>query len=477
MENMKVEVVLKQTIKPSTQTPLHSKTFNLSFLDQHLGPPIYIPFTLYYESGDVNNKNNHCDGYKNNLEEACEHRVSVIKQSLSETLARYYPLAGRMKEDNLAVECNDEGVEYFETRVSDVRLSQVIKRSPNHNSVLRKFLPPCISSCDNSMSIPFDYGFKSKTLLAIQVNIFECGGIVIGMCMAHRLADASTMFTFITDWAATARGAIEDIKGPSFDFSYTLFPQKDVINNFKPFDPMLTREEDLVTKYFVFPASKIVELKRRNVNNIVCQDTSQQNTSPCTRVEAVTSFMWKRYMDSVRAKNQTQATSVEKYGALYTVNLRSRITPPLPANSFGNIYTFTIALSTPSDENDIDDGLRKDVSSPNDLNLVGKVRDAIKKIDDKYTRKLQSSEDELVNDVKPLTSGEAIFLGFSSWCRFPIYEADFGWGKPTWVSIGTMALRNTVFLMDTKSGDGIEAFVNMAKEDMDNFEVKLLADQ
>ncbi|RZC52580.1 hypothetical protein C5167_021010 [Papaver somniferum] len=424
MENMKVEVVLKQTIKPSTQTPLHSKTFNLSFLDQHLGPPIYIPFTLYYESGDVNNKNNHCDGYKNNLEEACEHRVSVIKQSLSETLARYYPLAGRMKEDNLAVECNDEGVEYFETRVSDVRLSQVIKRSPNHNSVLRKFLPPCISSCDNSMSIPFDYGFKSKTLLAIQVNIFECGGIVIGMCMAHRLADASTMFTFITDWAATARGAIEDIK-----------------------------------------ASKIVELKRRNVNNIVCQDTSQQNTSPCTRVEAVTSFMWKRYMDSLRV-----------WGVVYSY-LRSRITPPLPANSFGNIYTFTIALSTPSDENDIDDGLRKDVSSPNDLNLVGKVRDAIKKIDDKYTRKLQSSEDELVNDVKPLTSGEAIFLGFSSWCRFPIYEADFGWGKPTWVSIGTMALRNTVFLMDTKSGDGIEAFVNMAKEDMDNFEVKLLADQ
>ncbi|XP_026452203.1 salutaridinol 7-O-acetyltransferase-like [Papaver somniferum] len=409
MENMKVEVVLKQTIKPSTQTPLHSKTFNLSFLDQHLGPPIYIPFTLYYESGDVNNKNNHCDGYKNNLEEACEHRVSVIKQSLSETLARYYPLAGRMKEDNLAVECNDEGVEYFETRVSDVRLSQVIKRSPNHNSVLRKFLPPCISSCDNSMSIPFDYGFKSKTLLAIQVNIFECGGIVIGMCMAHRLADASTMFTFITDWAATARGAIEDIKGPSFDFLHSLPAERSLHG---------------------FGSSKI-------------------------RLKLLQLRVW---------------------GVVYSY-LRSRITPPLPANSFGNIYTFTIALSTPSDENDIDDGLRKDVSSPNDLNLVGKVRDAIKKIDDKYTRKLQSSEDELVNDVKPLTSGEAIFLGFSSWCRFPIYEADFGWGKPTWVSIGTMALRNTVFLMDTKSGDGIEAFVNMAKEDMDNFEVKLLADQ
>ena len=22
----------------------------------------------------------------------------------------------------------------------------------------------------------------------------------------------------------------------------------------------------------------------------------------------------------------------------------------------------------------------------------------------------------------------------TSWCRFPIYNADFGWGKPYWVS-------------------------------------------
>ncbi|KAI3923908.1 hypothetical protein MKW98_012697 [Papaver atlanticum] len=66
MKNMKVEVVLKRTIKPSTQTPTHSKKFKLSFLDQHLAPPIYIPFTLYFESGDVDS-NNHCDGHKINL--------------------------------------------------------------------------------------------------------------------------------------------------------------------------------------------------------------------------------------------------------------------------------------------------------------------------------------------------------------------------------------------------------------------------
>ncbi|MCL7049107.1 hypothetical protein MKW94_008044 [Papaver nudicaule] len=466
MERMKVELVLKQTIKPSIETPPHSKTFKLSFLDQHLAPPIYIPFTLYYEFGNNSNSTSHCHDY---LEEACKCRVEVIKQSLSETLTRYYPLAGRMKDGELAVNCNDEGVEYFETRVSNIRLSQVIVRSPDHNSVLRQLLPPCKSSCDGSMSIPFDYGFKSKTLLAVQVNVFECGGMVIGMCMAHKLADASSLFTFIADWAARARGATEDIKGPSFDFSYTLFPQKDV-NDFKPFDPMLRREEELVTKCFVFSAPKIAQLKKRNVGNIICQ----RNSSACTRVEAVTSFLWKRYMDSVRAKNP----SVENFGALCTVNLRPRITPPLPGNSFGNIYSFAIALSAPSDDNyNNDDEFRKDISSPNDLNLVGKIRDAIKKVGDKYTRRLQSSEDELVNDVKPLTSGEAIFFGFSSWCRFPIYEADFGWGKPVWASIGTIALQNTAFLMDAGSGDGIEAFVNMTREDMDEFEIKLLADQ
>ena len=61
------------------------------------------------------------------------------------------------------------------------------------------------------------------------------------------------------------------------------------------------------------------------------------------------------------------------------------------------------------------------------------------------------------------------FFMFTSWCRFPIYEADFGWGKPDWASDAGSSLE-MVTLMDDKHGDGIEAWVNLKENDMYVFE-------
>jgi len=59
---------------------------------------------------------------------------------------------------------------------------------------------------------------------------------------------------------------------------------------------------------------------------------------------------------------------------------------------------------------------------------------------------------------------------FSSWCWFPIYETNFGWGKPTWVTTFGCSHRNIIFLMDTRDGKGIEAYVNMEESNMARFE-------
>ena len=50
------------------------------------------------------------------------------------------------------------------------------------------------------------------------------------------------------------------------------------------------------------------------------------------------------------------------------------------------------------------------------------------------------------------------------------YEADFGWGKPVWLSIGSMSLPNAALLSDTSDGKGVEAWVVLYEEDMDKFE-------
>lgn len=65
---------------------------------------------------------------------------------------------------------------------------------------------------------------------------------------------------------------------------------------------------------------------------------------------------------------------------------------------------------------------------------------------------------------------DVAFYISSSWTRFGLYEMDFGWGKPAWVSIGSIMFLNFVVLTDTKDGEGIEAWVTLKEDEMASFE-------
>lgn len=70
-----------------------------------------------------------------------------------------------------------------------------------------------------------------------------------------------------------------------------------------------------------------------------------------------------------------------------------------------------------------------------------------------------------------LTRGEVVELIVTSLCQFPFYEADFGLGKPSWVSSSAArGFSNVVGLMDNKTGDGIEAYIRLKPDDMAKLE-------
>ncbi|WRX14188.1 hypothetical protein QQP08_006675 [Theobroma cacao] len=97
------------------------------------------------------------------------------------------------------------------------------------------------------------------------------------------------------------------------------------------------------------------------------------------------------------------------------------------------------------------------------------MRDSIRKIDKEYVRKLQVGEDlfDSINEVNESSNKEeTVPFVFTSLCRFPAYEADFGRGKPIWVSSASLTTKNLVVFMDTASGDGIEAWINLKEEDI-----------
>ncbi|XP_038688602.1 tabersonine-19-hydroxy-O-acetyltransferase-like [Tripterygium wilfordii] len=411
-----VEIVASEIIKPSSPTPANLKTFKFSLLDQ-VSPLIYIPLVFFYPA--KSDANQHHDTTK-----ICR----ILKESLSKTLTMYYPFAGRVK-DHISIECNDEGVTFTETRINCL-LSDVL-RNPNLDEV-GKLLP--IESLAAA---------KTGNLLLIQVNFFECSGMAIGACLVHKIADATTFSIFIKTWASIALES-DEVAHPELFAGATLFPPVDY--ELPSNANALIQDESCVCKRFFFTASNIDALKAKIASSSVQQPT---------RVEAVTALIWKSAITASRSMGGT--FSIPSL-CVHGVNLRKRLSTPLLEYSVGNILSVITAKFS---ETEIE------LQS-----LILKLR--------KELKELKVSPEKIFCDFNEMmearsSRGESsthivdAYI-FSSWCRMPIYKTDFGWGKPTWVSLFNTKISNSIVLMDAREGGGIEAWVTLCEEKMAIFE-------
>ncbi|KAL2529713.1 HXXXD-type acyl-transferase family protein [Forsythia ovata] len=99
---MKVKIVSRKFIKPSTPTPKNLSTCKLSSIDK-LNISRNVVGILYYPQSHDN-----IVGNLNNLE-----------KSLAQILPQFYPFAGRYIKENHFVDCSDQGAEYVVAQVVD----------------------------------------------------------------------------------------------------------------------------------------------------------------------------------------------------------------------------------------------------------------------------------------------------------------------------------------------------------------------
>ena len=291
--------------------------------------------------------------------------------------------------------------------------------------------------------LPCDIDGTHNLTFAVQVNYFTCGGIAIGACISHKIADGTSFIMFMKTWAATARGETDIY--PQFQAS-TLFPPTSTLSGFQPETSMI--QEKLVLKRFVFSSATIEVLKEK-----YAESSDLECPLHPSRVEALSAFLWSRYV----AATQENCGHKKLNLVLFAVNLRTRMDPPLSGNYFGNIFRVATVI----------------LSSEERYGLVGKLRAAIRKIDNEYVKKLQDHTqhlDFLKDASEKVLKQDVVPFNFTSLCRFSIYEMDFGWGNPMWIGRVSLPFKNVVVFIDTKSGDGIEAWINLKEEDMAKFE-------
>ncbi|KAL3570216.1 hypothetical protein D5086_027465 [Populus alba] len=283
-------------------------------------------------------------------------------------------------------------------------------------------------------------------IVLVQFNMFECGAVAIGVCIKHRAADASSVFAFINAWATAARLGVDEVRTPSFQLA-SFFPPRDI----PTFTPNFGEKKVEIQKRFVFNSAAMSKLKAVVSANI---NGSRQPT----RVEVVTALLWKALTMVARAKHGRLRPSF----LVHSFNLRGKTAMSVPDNSCGNFTNPAIARFTADD----------DENKVELHHFVDRVHDGIRK---RVTDSAKiSSDDDLFSSVvntktemiEAFHRSDADFYMFNSWCRMPVYEVDFGWGNPGWFSAVVVPGHNMFHFMDTKDGDGIEAWVSLEEDDM-----------
>ncbi|XP_076933196.1 akuammiline synthase 1-like [Bidens hawaiensis] len=421
-------IISREIIKPSSPTPSHLRTYNLSQLDQGI-PHIYMPLILFYPNNE-------------NCSLTANEKAREIKKALSHSLTRYYPFSGRLNTPVTPyVDCNDEGAVFVEAK-HDCHLDKGLQISEEDATVGQLFADGMV--WQNSP--------QSTGLVGVQVNHFACGGIVVALSISHRLGDACTLIYFARYWASVARYGSTNHKEVLALNPH--FIQSPSTTDSLPHDTAILNPSiaNRVTRKFVFPNSKLNYLK----NKVLTMTKAGSINNP-TRAQVLTSLIYKTAVEAT-----TSRSSPFKPSFLFIpVNLRYKFVPRLPQTTVGN---FVICMSV----------MTRHKSETSLSTVVSAIQEANKEHDQVPSLQQASQNYNLFLSSLGKEDFET-FLNRSYWyssiCGLPYYKIDFGWGKPIVASVPlASSARTSCVLMDTPNGDGIVARVNLKTQDMEVFQ-------
>ncbi|KAF8043693.1 hypothetical protein BT93_A1873 [Corymbia citriodora subsp. variegata] len=420
MPERRVHIISSTTVKPSSPTPHHRRTLNLSLLD-HLFPPSFAPLLLFYTKR----------GPAKSTEEPLPRRMQA---SLSETLVDFYPLAGRIR-GTACIDCNDEGAYWIEAQ-ADVRLDDFLAQA--EEALLNQFLPNFHAETLHLVA--------SGCMLIVQITTFSCGSIAVAPCTSHKLMDGSSIACFLRSWSARSAQMLEGLTPPRF-IGDSLTRARELPLTLSDYAPM----DRCATRRFVFHDSKISGLKAE----------AARSGEPIrfTRVELVLALILRCAFKASRSITGSSRPSLLQY----MVNLRDRMSPALQEIDVGN-FAWAVNISFRGSETTLQElvsNMRKEMIGFLDSEARGfRGDEGFSKVC-KWIARLGS----MMGEWKE----EANVYRCSSLCGFPFYEVDFGSGKPAWATCLSNT-KNYIYLMDTKMRDGIEAWVTLGEREMAVFE-------
>nr|XP_043608335.1 shikimate O-hydroxycinnamoyltransferase-like [Erigeron canadensis] len=407
---MKITIKESTMVRPAEETP-RIKLWN-SNVDLVV-PNFHTPSVYFYRP---NGEANFFDS-------------KVMKDALSRALVPFYPMGGRLKRDEdgrIEIDCQGQGVLFVEAE-SDGVVDDFGDFAPTLE--LRKLIP----------EVDYSLGIESYSLLVLQVTYFKCGGVSLGVGMQHHAADGASGLHFINTWSDMARGL--DISMPPF-IDRTLLRARDPPQpifehvEYQPAPPMKCADEAQSDE----TAVSIFRLTRDQLNVLKAKSKEDGNTVNYSSYEMLSGHVW-RSVCKARGLKDDQDTKL-----YIATDGRARLQPTLPQGYFGNVIFTTTPIAVAGD-----------LQSKPTWYAASKIHDSLAKMNNDY---LKSALDYLEQqpDLKALVRGAHTFkcpnLGITSWARLPIYDADFGWGRPIFMGPGGISFEGLSFVLPSPVNDG-----------------------
>ncbi|KAF9616800.1 hypothetical protein IFM89_032621 [Coptis chinensis] len=422
-----VKVVESSLVVPSAKTPKHKLW--VSNLDL-LAPRTHTTSVYFYRPNLKNGSSNF----------VC---VESLKASLAKVLVTFYPFAGRLgvNEETGRVEivCNGEGALFLKAE-ANLTIDEFGDFTPSMKT--RKLLVPTV-----------DTSTSSCPLLLLQVTFFKCGGVCLGVGVHHTVSDGAASLHFFNTWTNVSRGL--DIAVPPF-LDRTVLKARSpptVLFNHTEYrrNPTSKNQEPFFSALLNLSKDQLNILKRKSSNTV------NGSVDTYSTYETVASHIW---CAACRARGLDSTQESRLY---ITADARSRLQPPITRAYLGNaIFTSSVIVKV------------GEITSKPIEHVANLIRQAISRLDDKYLRSSLDFLETQEDDLGTLGRGSGTFpstdLSVVSWTRLPLYDADFGWGRPSFVGPATFFYGGLAYIMPSPSKEGdILIALSLETEHMSSF--------
>ncbi|CAL4983887.1 unnamed protein product [Urochloa decumbens] len=363
---------------------------------------------------------------------------AALKAGLAEALAHYREWAGRIGVDatgNRVILLTDAGARFVEA-VADVTLASLMPLEPA--PALARLRP----SGDGAME-----------LLLVQVTRFPCGGLAVGYAMHHAVGDGRATSSFLVSWGQATRGA-----------AISPVPVHDRVSMFIPRDPPRVEfdhrsiefkkprrhdggdkvpdgGEAVVVHRVSFSREMVSELKS-------CSSAS--TAQPYSTAQCVVAHLWR----CITEARMLSGGTVTKLHLAVNGCARMRV----PKGYTGNMVLWAQPVTTAGE-----------LAARPLRHAAELVSRAVARVDERYFRSFvdfASSGAVEKEGLVPATGAAEVVLcpdvAVYSQLGFPVYDMDFGGGRPFLHMPSYMPEEGVVFIAPSSSGDGgIDAYVSL----------------